>query len=65
MFFKKILSKMKNFVVIKYRTTNFIDNIKVSFDKDTISMKNDPNDMSNNSHKLIDFKQIYYNRMGY
>lgn len=56
---------MKNFVVIKYRTTDFIDNIKVSFDKDTISTKNNPNDMSNNSHKLIDFKQIYYNRMGY
>lgn len=60
MFFEKLLDKMKNLVVIKYRTDNFIDDLFVSFDRDSLKKSDD---VSNNSINKINFKQIYENRM--
>ena len=59
MFFKKVLSKMKNFIVIKYRTESVFDNIKVRID-DSISLSNKNN--VDKSHKVIDFSKMYCNR---
>lgn len=59
MFFKKMLSKMKNFIVIKYRTESILDNIKVRID-DSISL-GDKNNVSD-SYNKINFSKIYCNR---
>lgn len=60
MFFKKLLDKMKNLVVIKYRTDQALDNIKV------IINKNDYEKSDNVSNRKpadwINFKEIYFNR---
>lgn len=60
MFFKKLLDKMKNLVVIKYRTDQALDNIKV------IINKNDCEKTDNVSNRKpvdwINFKEIYFNR---
>ena len=59
MFFKKMVSKMKNFIVIKYRTESILDNIKVRID-DSISL-GDKNNVSD-SYNKINFSKIYCNR---
>jgi len=59
MFFKKMLSKMKNFVVIKYRTDSVLDNLKVKITNASSLKKLD--NVSKN-HNTIDFSKIYLNR---
>lgn len=60
MFFKKLLDKMKNLVVIKYRTDQALDNIKVVINKNDYE-KND-NVSNRKPADWINFKEIYYNR---
>ena len=59
MFFKKMLSKMKNFVVIKYRTDSVLDNLKVKI-TNASSLKKLDNVFKNRN--TIDFSKIYLNR---
>ena len=59
LFFKKMLSKMKNLVVIKYRTESLLDNLKVKID-DSISLSNRNN--VSKSHNVIDFSKSYCSR---
>lgn len=59
MFFKDLLDKMKDFVVIKYRTDDFLDDLKVTFNPSDFLDK----DNVLKSNNKINFKQIYENRM--
>ena len=54
-----MLSKMKNLVVIKYRTESLLDNLKVKID-DSISLSNQNNVFK--SHNIIDFSKSYCSR---
>lgn len=60
MFFKKLLNKMKNFVVIKYRTDQAFDNIKVIINQKDFEKSDNVSDRK--SADWINFKEIYFNR---
>lgn len=62
MFFKKLLSKMKGFIVIKYRTEDALNNIKVTFSEDSLK-KLDNADAKSESVNWINFEEIYKNRV--
>ena len=54
-----MLSKMKNFVVIKYRTDSVLDNLKVKITNASSLKKLDNVSKNRNT---IDFSKIYLNR---
>lgn len=60
MFFKKLLDKMKNFVVVKYRTEQALDNIKVVITQKDFEKRDNVSDRK--PVDWINFKEIYFDR---
>lgn len=66
MFFKKILSKLKNIIVIKYKTIpSSLNNIRITIDGNDNFEKKDMNNVNKKSRDSIsiNFKEIYEKNM--